>query len=302
MLPGWVACVPQGRQAQFACVQSRDEDRPLVQWVASEDWTWPTRTLRQVGHRHALARHRRVLMLSPTQYRLATLDVPNDLPRPDWPQAMRWQMKDLVDFPVDDAAIDVLAVPDGASYRARSQLIAVAAGAQMLRPQVEAAHQVKLQWTAIDIEETALRNLCALAAPPERSQALLHVQATHATLVVTFRGELLWSRQIDLTLGHLGQSDDAPRQQALDQAGLELQRSLDGIERSFGQVALAGLLITPMPEQQLLCEHLRPLLYVPVTPYEPTRHLDLTGLPGLARDPLMLNRMLCAIGAALRSD
>jgi hypothetical protein len=49
-----------------------------------------------------------------------------------------------------------------------------------------------------------------------------------------------------------------------------------------------------------LCEHLGPLLYVPVAPLELDAVLDLSAVPALAGDPLLFNRQLCAIGAALR--
>mgnify|MGYP006189524909 CR=1 FL=1 len=40
------------------------------------------------------------------------------------------------------------------------------------------------------------------------------------------------------------------------------------LERAFGQVTLARLLITPMPGIHALCDHLAPLLYVPVAPLD----------------------------------
>ena len=79
-----------------------------------------------------------------------------------------------------------------------------------------------------------------------------------------------------------------------------MQRTLDGIERAFGQVTLARLLITPMPGAAALCEHLGPLLYVPVAPLQLDTVLDFSDVPELLTDASLLNRQLCAIGAALR--
>ena len=79
-----------------------------------------------------------------------------------------------------------------------------------------------------------------------------------------------------------------------------VSRALDGIERAFGQVTLSRLLITPMPGVQALCEHLAPLLYVPVAPLVLDDVLDFTAVPELLADPSLLNQQLCAIGAALR--
>lgn len=300
-LPGWVACVPQGGHASLALVERHAEAAPSVRWVAREGWTHAGSTLRGLKRSRALARHRRVVLLPREHYRLSTLDAPPDMPRAEWAAAVRWQLRDTVDFPVEAAAVDVLAIPDGASYRAQAQLIAVAAPETAVRPLVEEAHGAGLPWQAIDIAETALRNLSALVETPDRAQALLHCEEAYATLVVTYQGELLATRHFEQTLDALTQRDEGGRQRALDQIGLELQRTLDGIERSFGQVALARLLVTPMPGQQALCEHLAPLLYVPVAAYDLSA-LDLQAVPELLAEPALLNQHLCAIGAGLRED
>ena len=302
LLPGWIACAPSGQQVRFALVQRQVDAPPAVRWVAQADWSRPTEALRGLRRSHALHRHRLVALLERRQYQCLTLDAPADLPRTDWRDALRWQVKDSVDFAVDSAAVDLLTVPEGASYRAQPQVIVVAAAEAAVRPLVELAADAGCGWQAIDIAETALRNLCALVEPEGRAQALLHCQADHATLVITFHGELLQARHIDLTLGQVDAADDGVREQAFDHAVLELQRTLDGFERAYGQASLARLLVAPMPGIERFCEHLRPALYVTVEAFDAAAALDLSALPELAADPAALNPHLCAIGAALRDD
>lgn len=289
----------------MALVQRRAGAKPAIRWSVDAPWAQPTRALQQLRRSRALHRHRRVALLQRSQYQCVAMDAPADVPRPDWAAAVRWQLKDTVDFAVDSAAIDVLAVPEGTSYRAQPQIIAVAAAAAQVRPLVEQGCDAGTPWQAIDITETALRNLGALVEPEGRAQALLHCQAGHATLVVSYGGELLSTRQLELALAlpsDVDATDAAARTLAYDQAGLELQRTLDGIERAFGQVTLARLLITPMPGVQGLCDHLAPLLYVPVAPLNLAEVLDFSAVPALLTDAALLNRHLCAIGAALRED
>ena len=305
LLPGWIGCAPSGEHITLALVQPGDNGKPAVRWTAQAPWGQPVAALRQLRRSRALHRHRCVALLQRHQYQCLTMDAPADVPRADWAAAVRWQLKDTVDFAVDTAAVDVLAVPAGTSYRAQAQLIVVAAAEAQVRPLVEQAADAGAPWQAIDIAETALRNLSALVEPDGRAQALLHCQARHATLVVTYGGELLSTRQLELALvlpEDAEDADGATRALAYDQAGLELQRTLDGIERAFGQVTLARLLITPMPGVQALCDHLGPLLYVPVAPLLLDEVLDFSAVPELAADPALLNRQLCAIGAALRND
>jgi MSHA biogenesis protein MshI len=289
-LPGWIACAPAGADSAFALVQPGGaEGKPAVRWTASEPWAQPVAALQRLRRRHALHRHHCVAVLQRHQYQCVTMDAPAGVPRADWAAAVRWQLKDTLDFPVDAAAIDVLAVPEGTSYRAQTQLIAVAAPETQVRPLVEQAVDAGARWAAIDIAETALRNLSALVEPEGR-----------ATLVVTHGGELLSTRQMELNLLLDDDADPDQRSAGHEQAGLELQRTLDGIERAFGQVTLARLLITPMPGVHALCDHLSPLLYVPVAPLDLRDALDWSAVPGLLDDPARLNHQLCAIGAALR--
>jgi MSHA biogenesis protein MshI len=295
-----VGCAPTGEHTALALVQPGADGKPAVRWTTTEPWAQPVAALQRLRRSRQLHRHRCVALLQHHQYQCMTLDAPADVPRDDWAAAVRWQLKDSVDFAVDAAAIDVLAVPEGTSYRAQAQLIAVAAAEAQVRPLVEQAADAGAPWTAIDIVETALRNLSALVEPEGRAQALLHCQAHHATLVVTYGGELLSTRQLDLSLALPDDADDALRQQAYEHAGLELQRTLDGIERAFGQVTLARLLVTPMPGVQALCAHLGPLLYVPVAPLVLDEVLDLSAVPDLLAEPALFNHRLCAIGAALR--
>ena len=51
-----------------------------------------------------------------------------------------------------------------------------------------------------------------------------------------------------------------------------------------------------------LAAHLAPLLYVPVAPLDLAEALDWSAVPGLLDDPAAINRVLLAIGAALRED
>jgi MSHA biogenesis protein MshI len=300
-LPGWIGFAGQAGLAALALVQRNEQGQPAVRWIAQANWQHPDQALQALRKHHPLHRHARVALLDRNAYQCVPMDAPEGLAAKDWPDAVRWLIKDTRPFAVDGAAIDVLAVPSGTSYRTQQQLIAVAAAEPAMRSLVELASDVDLPWQAVDVRETALRNLSALVEPAGHAQALLHCQQDHATLVVTFGGELVSTRQMELQLVWPDGTSDERRMAAYDQAGLELQRTLDGIERAFGQVSLARLLITPMPDVQGLCNHLGPLLYVPVAPLVLDEAVDFSAVPQLLSDPALMNQHLCAIGAALRT-
>jgi MSHA biogenesis protein MshI len=298
---GWIACVPSGAVARFALAERREGGRPAVRWVHEEGWSDVAKALRHARHAGPLARHRCVALLQRTQYQMLPMDAP-DVPREDWRAAVRWKLKDMVEFAVETAGVDVLEVPPEASSRRQAALIAVAAPADALRPLVEAGDEAGVRWQALDVPETALRNLSALFAAEGRSHALLHLGETHGTLVITTGGELLLSRQIDVTQAQIADENEAMRQLAFDRAGLELQRTLDGFERVFTQTSLERLHVLPAPGLTPFCDYVRDLVYVPVAEADPAEMLDLQAVPALQQDPQALQRYLLAIGAALRTD
>ncbi len=297
---GKVACAVQGAQASWACVQRKPDGVPQVLWVESTGWTSDGRAGRELRNRRGLNRSESVAVLARGQYQVLQVDAP-ELPRPEWTQALRWQIKDRLDFPVEQAVIQLLELPTDPIRKANSQVVAIAAGHGPLQNLIARGNQVGLDWSAIDIPETALRNISALVEPPNKAQALVHIGDEHALLVITVDGELASSRHLDMALGPLSSSDDNARQTVFDRAGLELQRTLDSFERHFNHLSLARLLITPAVGLEAFMAHLRELVYVPVEPLCLGSALDITAVASL-NDPAQLSLHLCAIGAALRTD
>lgn len=298
-LPGWVGCVPQDGRATYACVE-RGAERPAVRWTAVSDWDDKGRAYRALRREHRLDRRRNVALLASADYRLLQVDAP-DLPREEWRQALRWQLKSLVDFPVEAAGIDLLEIPPDPAGRRAAQVLAVAAPQTSLEPLIALGDGAGAPWTAIDVVETALRNISALVEPEGRAQALLHFDGKRGVLVLTFGGELLLARHFDVPLDLLDGVDSEERQSAFDRAGLELQRTLDGFERVFNHLSLSRLLVSPGVGLDDFRAFVGELTYVPVLPLALDGALDLSAVPALA-DPAVLARHLCAIGAALRED
>ena len=298
--PGWVAIAPLGDSVRLAHVVCRKGQLPKLRWVCQAAWSDPTQALRTLRRARALNSRRTVAVLQRADYQLLAMDAP-ELPREEWRDAVRWKLKDMVDFPVDTASVQVLEVPSGPAQRRGASLLAVAAPHAGLMPLAEAAADAGVPWQAIDIPETALRNLSALAEEPGRGQALLHVGALHSSLVVTWQGELLLSRHIDVGLPQLTHADEDTRQLAYERASLELQRTLDSAERQFSDVSLAGVMVAPGAVLADFIAYARDLVYAPVTAYEPQRWIDFSAVPELA-DGAEQSAYLPAIGAALRSD
>jgi MSHA biogenesis protein MshI len=302
-MPGWVAVAPAGRRAHAVQVDwPEGAGRPQLRWACEIDWSDPARGLRQLDQRHPLTQARRVAVLQRHQYQLLPLDAP-DVPREAWPDAVRWKLKDMVDFAVEDAGIDLLDIPPDTSQRGRSGLLVAAAPQAELLPLVHAGQDAALPWRALDVAETALRNLSNLSSAQGddagRAQALLGVGDSGSWLVVTAFGELLLARQIEITRAQACSAADAPERAQWERVALELQRTLDHCDRLFNRVSLKRLLVGPGLDGDFL-DYLRELVYLPVQACDLAELVDLSQVPELRDDPAEQTRYLCAIGAALR--
>lgn len=296
--PGWVGMAPQGDQVRVADVLCAEGHRPALRWVCSVPWADPTQALRTLRRTRSLKGRATVAVLQRHQYQLLTMEAP-DLPREEWRDALRWKLKDTVDFAVDTAGIDVLELPAGPTQHRAPSVITVAAPHAALAPLADAGTDAGLPWHAIDVPETALRNIAALAEEPGRGQALLHVGESHSTLVATWKGELLLARHIDVSLAQLTDADESARQLAYERASLELQRTLDNVERQFSHASLARVLVAPGDALGDFIAYVGDLVYVPVTALDLARLVDLAAVPEMAGGREQA-AYLSAIGAALR--
>jgi MSHA biogenesis protein MshI len=298
--------------------------RPQLRWACEVDWTDPARGLRQLHRQHRLTQARCLAVLERQHYQLLPMDAP-DVPRADWRDAVRWKLKDMVDFAVDEAGVDLLVVPPETSQRGRTSLLVAAAPQHAVAALQHAAGEAGLPWQAVDVAETALRNLSRLCADTStdadgnrQAQALLGLGETHSWLVVTAHGELLLSRQLDLTHAQVDPHRGTVDRNQWERVALELQRTLDHCDRLFNRVSLGRLLVGPIRPDQAAAlappadaaaggepaasfvAYLRELLYPPVQGFDLADLLDLSAVPALQDDLAAQSSFLSAIGAALR--
>lgn len=256
------------------------------------------RELERLARDLGFGAYQRMTVLSPLDYQVLLIDALN-VPVAELKNAARWRIKDMLDYPVDDATIDVLDVPPNPGAPSRGHVMyAVAAKNEVIRGCMQRFARARIPLSVIDIQETAQRNLAALIEPAERGVALLYVGKDRVNLTVNFRGELYFARRIDVGLDELenlaqGGSDDAK-----NRILLEVQRSFDHLERQFPFVSVAKVVLAPTPADTGLQSFLVENLGVPV------EELQLSELLDVASD-IELDRQTAwsffhLIGAALR--
>lgn len=268
-----------------------------VEWLAGDATRQAPQLARQVRE-HRLGRLPCVSLVDARDYSLLLVDTP-EVPPAELRAAMRWRVKELIDFHIDDAVIDVFDVP-GADGRSSRRLYAVAARSERVQKVVGTAQAAGLALEIVDIPELALRNLAVRLPEDDRGVALIHFDARQGLLTVTRRGALYFSRRLDggrERLLHAGTTLTPALEGQLDALTIEIQRSLDFYERHFAQPSIAAIVLAGLPDPiEGMAEYLQSQLGIP------TRWLALDAVcrPGVAVSPDTFAHCVLAIGAALR--
>lgn len=297
----WVTVIQDGSAVHAAQVAYNAEGRPCVSWMWHGEADDAGAGLRSLQAAKRLRGCSLVGVLGRQHYRMLATDTP-DVPRGDLRDAMRWHLKEQVDFPVDDAVLDVLDVPQSTLRSSSAVMTFLVSRADYTTVEL-AADDLGLNWTALDVPETALRNLCALSEEGEKAHALMVFGEAHGMLVITLKGELLMARHIEVTLSAVT-GDEETRGAALSRAALEILRTVDTFERMHSQVNLSSMTVALPPGcGEGALEMLSELIYVPLAAMDLRQWFDLDAL-GEQADVLAQGATfseLCVLGAALRA-
>jgi MSHA biogenesis protein MshI len=235
------------------------------------------------------------IVLSPGEYQLLLIDAPPVAPQ-EMRMAVRWRIKDMIDFPLDDATVDAVRLDSG-QPGSTDKLMAVVARNELLKRYIETAEQANVTITAVDIPELAQRNIAALLETADRALAMLSFTPQGGLLTVTRNGELCFHRHLDVGRTNAGLPGDPGTQVAFERLALELQRSLDHIERQYSHWRLERIVLAFPPSVPGLADYLRENLYLPLEVAD-LGHVINGPLP----DPATLAACWFALGGALRRE
>jgi MSHA biogenesis protein MshI len=235
-----------------------------------------------------------VSVLDPAGYHLLLVEAP-DVPADELRAAVRWRVKDLIDFHIDDAVIDVFEMPRHARGGTNRMMYAVTAKAEFVKQQIDAIESAGLKLDVIDIPELALRNIASLLEVDGRGTAFLHLADRRSTLLLVRQGILYLTRHVEtgaVTLGEAGEM----RRELVAGLALEVRRSLDYFESHYEQTSIPQLYTSGLEpsDQEILAQDLG----------LPVREVDLMAAFETTEElsPWLQRLCLPAVGAALRHD
>lgn len=240
-------------------------------------------------------------LLSPGEYQLLQVDAPEG-DAEERKDVLRWKIKEMVDFPVENATVDVFDIRlEGPSSNRGKQCFAVISNNLQLQPKIRLFQDAKLKLDVVDIPELAQRNVAALFEAENRGVVLLNFSGDGGLLTFTYKSELYVSRRIEISLEQLEQADEARRAELFGRIALDVQRSVDNFERMYNFITLSRVLTPELPTVPGLLEYLRGYLSQDVEPMDLAQVIDFPGIPEL-RNPRRQAECLLTIGAALREE
>lgn len=293
---GWLAVWLSEGNARFAHV--KPGARPAVLSLEEREWdAADPKALERVTKQVHASRYRCTTLLAQSDYQILLVEAPNVKPD-ELKAAVRWRIKDMIDYHLHDATIDVLDVPAIAAPQRPATMYVVSTKNQTVQQLVDRFDAARIPLTVIDIPDTAQRNIAALYESPQRALLTASFDIDGGLITITSGGELYVSRRLDIGYAQVNGEE---RERAFDRVLVEVQRSLDHFERNFSQLTVERVLLAPMAQSEALVTHLAANLQLPVAAMELVDVMDLPPVY-LAAPADVRARWFRLIGAGLRVE
>ncbi len=297
----WTAVIAEPRHLRFARAEAADGRRPRVHACGETEYRGDAKSVARAAKQALLASGPRcAVLLGAGEYRFVLVDAPS-VPQDELRSAMKWRLKEIIDFPVEEATYDILELPAAdATLGGRTSVYVVVARNDVLSDCVTRLDQAGIGVSVIDVPETAQRNLTALYEEENRGVGLLYLDDAGALLTVTFRGELYAVRRFDVAMKQIRAVQGAQREEVFNRVQLELHRTLDSFERQFSVIALSKLMVGPEPEDTGLAAYLNANLGLRVEPVDLRAVIDTDA--AVRFDAPAQWRLFHAVGGAIRRE
>jgi len=161
-------------------------------------------------------------------------------------QAMTWKIKDLINYDVGSAVVDLYPMP-ASSVTNQQQVGVVAAHETVIGSYVDSIRTSTMRLQALDIHDLARSNLPVVRKSAGQGLVLMTFDKDAGSISVYHDTDLYVSRDFKIGISRL-ESAGGEDETALDALLLEIQRSLDYFESFYGMAALTELKVFPRVE------------------------------------------------------
>jgi MSHA biogenesis protein MshI len=183
-------------------------------------------------------------VLHPQFYRILLVNTP-DVPAEEYTSAIPWQIKDMIEYPLEDLAVDIF-TPAGIPITEAKKIYVVATRKSFLQNIANIARKNLLNPVSIDIREFAIRNLLTKIISTEESVAFLHINSFNCLFLIIKNNQVYFTRYAPVSLETL--------KHAPDEFVLEIRRSLEYYTNEFRENIPKNFFSSPLSteNQELL--------------------------------------------------
>jgi MSHA biogenesis protein MshI len=253
----------------------------------------PQASLKRLVQDRGLDKTACATLLDIGEYQLLMVEAP-EVPQSELKAAIRWRIRDLIDFHIDDAVLDVFDTPPSGARAVQEHIYVVVSRSAVVKERVDSLQAAGAALEVIDIPELALRNIAAQLDEDAGGQAMLFFAADRGLITLTRDATLYLARSMDIGYQQLSSMPDLS-----DRLALELQRSMDYYDRHFQQAPITSITLCPLPDPvPQLAERLQQQVGIPA------REISLQDIVEV-KEPIAAEQFakcILAIGAALRTE
>ena len=182
------------------------------------------------------------IVLHPVYYHLVLAERP-EVKGDELASAIRWKIKELLDFPVEEGAIEYFLLPEDA-YRGRQKMLYAAALRKVtLESLVEPVETAGLSVDCVEIAELALHNITSRYPLEGGGTASLQLYEGEGFINLVEGGDIYLTRRLDVGLDKYKPGKDNTH--FFDALFLEVKRSLDYFESQLGKGIITQLYYSP---------------------------------------------------------
>ena len=239
------------------------------------------------------------LPLQRGNYKLLVLPTPAVKPA-EMANSVRWSLATVIDEPVEDISLDWMPIPTQKYLPQRQQHIyVIVVNKAHLAQSITPFRRANVALDAVDIRETGQRNIASCFEKSGEALGMLVVDTQGVSITFSFEGELYLDRYIEMPLTSIVTGSSDSRGKLFEHITLQMQRSLDFLQRTLPFLHVGRILIAPLPAPIALRDHLAENIGVPVEIVDLASVFDFSRTPELAGEESQA-RYFGALGAALR--
>lgn len=231
------------------------------------------------------------VVLNTDRYDLMQVEAP-EVPADELNSAVRWRVKDMIDFHIDDAVIDVFPLPESRRPGAPKMMYVVVSRNSEIQDLVNILTDAGCELVSIDIVELALRNIVCSTIEGNRAKAFLYLIGGNHMINILQDNALYLSRRLSVSM-----TEDEMDASLLDSLALEIQRSMDYFESQYGQGSADEVLIAASTGSQVesIVSAASQFLTVPVHTVDVSQTLK-----GLPEEAELVMQCLAPLGGAMK--